>query len=78
MQTKTKYTGKYTFTHEGEKCESLDIHFLEMFRDKKLTDTNIVEEALDYMRNRDLDMIVGLKLVIYKNGVEFKTIRVVK
>ena len=73
---KTKYTGKYTFKHEGEKCESLEIHFLEMFKDKKLTDSNIVDEALEYMSSRDLDMIVGLRFDIFKNNKKFKTIRV--
>ena len=75
---KSKYTGKYTFKHEGEKCESLEIHFLEMFKDRKLTDTNIVDEALEYMRDKDLDMIVGLKFDIFKNGEKYKTINVVK
>ena len=75
---KSKYTGKYTFKHEGKKCESLEIHFLEMFKDRKLTDTNIVDEALEYMRDKDLDMIVGLKFDIFKNGEKYKTINVVK
>ena len=73
---KTKYTGRYTFDHKGEKCESLEIHFLDMFRDEKLTDSNIVDEALDYMSRKDLDMIVGLKFDIFKNNKKFKTIRV--
>tara|TARA_B100001939_G_scaffold135598_2_gene117749 strand:+ start:1975 stop:2205 length:231 start_codon:yes stop_codon:yes gene_type:complete len=72
------YTGKYTFNHEGEKCESLEIHFLEMFSQKnKFTDKSIIGEAKEYMSANDLDMIKGLRFDIFKNGQKFKTIKVI-
>tara|TARA_Y100000033_G_C2714183_1_gene94903 strand:- start:352 stop:615 length:264 start_codon:yes stop_codon:yes gene_type:complete len=76
MKTKETYTAKYRYRYENEIVESPTIHFMNL-KDRKLTDSNIVEEVKEYIFDKGLDEIVGLTMTIFRNGIDFKTIRIV-
>ena len=78
MKTKTKveYTAKYRYRYENEIVESPTIHFMDL-KDRKINDDTVIDEAKEYIFDKDLDSIVGLTFTIYRNGVDFKTIRIV-
>ncbi len=76
MATKEKFTAKYRYQYENEIVESPTIHFMNL-KDRKLTDTNIVEEVKEYIFDKGLDEIVGLTMTIFRYGIDFKTIRIV-
>ena len=78
MKTKTKveYTAKYRYRYKNEIVESPTIHFMDL-KDRVINDDTVVDEAKEYILDKDLDSIVGLTFTIYRNGVDFKTIRIV-
>ena len=74
MKTKkVEYTAKYRFRYENEIVESPTIHFMDL-KDKVINDDTVVDEAKEYILDKDLDAISGLTFTIYRNGVKFKTL----
>jgi hypothetical protein len=71
----TKYTGKLNI---GNWTSPLDINFISNFcGSPKLNDTNIVDEAMEYLMKDNLDEIPNVKLTIFKNGKKLKAINIV-